>query len=259
MASQKQGARGQGSAATGRTRNGRANGAAPAKAARPGSAGRGGPRQGAGASRPAGNAAKSPRSGAAASRSSAATAPAGTAVAARFSRLPLGPLRGLSWQQLATLVLSLFGLGVSIYLTIAHYDASVQLLCSDKGFVNCAEVTTSPTSMVFGIFPVAVLGLAFYVFMTVINSPWAWRWQRGADPAAPGAVAWVRARLPWIRLGSLVVGMCFVLYLIYAEIIDIGAICLWCTSVHVATFLLFTLIVFEAAFSWGRADSGRSS
>ena len=39
------------------------------------------------------------------------------------------------------------------------------LVCSDKGLMNCEEVTTSPQSMVFGIFPVAVLGLAFYVFM----------------------------------------------------------------------------------------------
>jgi uncharacterized membrane protein len=261
MASQKQGARGQGSrGATARSRNGRANGAGPANAARSGpsnSAGRGAPSQGSGASRGAGNAAKSPRPGASTNRGSAATATARPAAAGWLSRLPLGPLRGLTTQQLATLVLSLFGLGVSIYLTIAHFDTSVALLCSDKGFVNCAEVTTSPTSMVFGIFPVAVLGLAFYVFMTVINSPWAWRWQLGDGHGAHGAVAWIHARLPWIRLGSLVVGMCFVLYLIYAEIIDIGAICLWCTSVHVATFLLFTLIVFEAAFSWGRADSGR--
>jgi uncharacterized membrane protein len=285
MASQKQGARGQGSAGGARTgkpnaaRSGSANapaarsGSAKAPAARSGpanAAGRGRPGQGAaGPARTAGNAAKAARSGSPASRNSAAAAtlPGGPAGAGRVGRLPLGPFRGLTTLQVATLLLSLFGLGVSIYLTIAHYDAQVVLLCSDKGFVNCAEVTTSPTSMVFGIFPVAVLGLAFYVFMTVINSPWAWRWQASRAPgvpagAAPGGLAtqtvrWVQSHLPWIRLGSLVVGMCFVLYLIYAEIIDIGAICLWCTSVHVATFLLFTLIVFDAAFSWGRADTGR--
>ena len=42
--------------------------------------------------------------------------------------------------------------------------------------------------------------------------------------------------------------MGFVLYLIYAELIQIGAICLWCTSVHVATFLIFALIVFYTSF-----------
>jgi uncharacterized membrane protein len=41
--------------------------------------------------------------------------------------------------------------------------------------------------------------------------------------------------------------MCFVLYLIYAELIEVGEICPYCTSVHVITFLLFSLIVFQAS------------
>ncbi len=133
---------------------------------------------------------------------------------------------------LVTFLLSLLGLGVSIYLTVAHYS-SVPLACSDKGLVNCQAVTTSSQSVVFGIFPVAVLGLAFYLFMTAINSPWGWRL---THPLV--------ARL---RLASVVVGMLFVLYLVYAELIQIGNICLWCTSVHVITFLLFALMVFHAA------------
>jgi uncharacterized membrane protein len=47
------------------------------------------------------------------------------------------------------------------------------------------------------------------------------------------------------------VGMVFVLYLIYTELITLNAICLWCTSVHVITFLLFALIVFSAAAGYG--------
>jgi uncharacterized membrane protein len=109
------------------------------------------------------------------------------------------------------------------------------LACSDKGLVNCTKVTTSAQSMVFGIFPVAVLGLAFYVFMAAINSPLGWRLDR--------------REVKWLRLGSVIVGMGFVLYLIYAELIQIGSICLWCTSVHAATFLIFALLVYEAT-SW---------
>jgi uncharacterized membrane protein len=137
--------------------------------------------------------------------------------------------------QFVTWLLSLFGLGVSIYLTIAHYDTSVSLACPDTGVVNCAKVTSSSESMVFGIFPVAVLGLAFYVFMAAVNSPLGWRWNR--------------REVSWLRLGSVVIGMGFVLYLVYAEVIQIGNICLWCTSVHVATFALFSLLVYEAT-SW---------
>jgi uncharacterized membrane protein len=148
-----------------------------------------------------------------------------------------GTLTAPLWLQLTTLLLSLGGAGVSVYLTIAHYTTSSILACSDKGTINCAKVTTSPESIVFGIFPVAVLGLAFYVFMVAVNTPWAWR-----------------ARLPvirWARLGSVIIGMVFVLYLVYTELFTLNAICLWCTSVHVITFLLFALIVASAAAGYG--------
>ena len=89
----------------------------------------------------------------------------------------------------------------------------------------------------FGIFPVAVLGLAFFVFMVAVNTPWAWR-----------------ARLPvirWARLASVIVCIVFVLYLVYTEVITLGNICVCCTSVHVITLLLFGLILFSASAGYG--------
>jgi uncharacterized membrane protein len=41
-----------------------------------------------------------------------------------------------------------------------------------------------------------------------------------------------------------------VLYLLYAELFIIGSICLYCTSVHVITFVLFALTAAAAAI-WG--------
>jgi uncharacterized membrane protein len=146
-----------------------------------------------------------------------------------------------AWVKWTSLVLSVAGLGVSIYLTIAHYTSTSILACSAKGFVDCAKVTTSSQSMVFGVFPVAVLGLAFYVFMVAVNSPWGWQMRN--------PLVW------WTRIGSAVVGIGFVLYLVYAEIIQIGNICLWCTSVHVITFLLFALLVFAASIGSVTTDS----
>jgi uncharacterized membrane protein len=143
------------------------------------------------------------------------------------------------WLRWTSLALSLAGLGVSVYLTIAHYTTTSILACSSKGYVDCAKVTTSSQSMVFGVLPVAVLGLAFYVFMVAVNSPWGWRMR------VP--LVW------WARIGSAVAGIGFVLYLLYAEIIQIGNICLWCTSVHVITFLLFGLLVFAATMNTGSA------
>jgi uncharacterized membrane protein len=48
-----------------------------------------------------------------------------------------------------------------------------------------------------------------------------------------------------------VVGIGFVLYLVYTELFTLNAICLWCTSVHVLTFLLFALVVAGAAAGYG--------
>ena len=147
-----------------------------------------------------------------------------------------GPAVPPLWLQLTTWILSLGGLGVSIYLTIAHYSTAVIRACPATSTINCEKVTTSPQSIVLGI-PVAVLGLAFYVFMAAANSPWAWR------------MSWPPVR--WARLGSVVIGILFVLYLVYTELFTIGAICLWCTSVHVITFILFALIIFSAAAGYG--------
>jgi uncharacterized membrane protein len=141
------------------------------------------------------------------------------------------------WFQLTTWALALAGLGVSTYLTITHYDSSVPLACSDKGVINCALVTSSAESMVFGVLPVAVLGLAFYVFMTAAVSPWAWRLKFPV--------------LAWVRVASVIVGIGFVLYLVYTELFTLDAICLWCTSVHVLTFLLFALVVGGTAAGYG--------
>jgi uncharacterized membrane protein len=246
---------------------GRTGGTAQGGVGRPGGTGRqGGNRQGTGranqgqprqgpataTTKTAGNGAKSAGSRSGAKQPASATPARGATAVARGAANGAGQSAASGWLggripsvglvPLTTFLLTLYGLGASIYLTIAHYDASVTLVCSDKGLVNCAEVTTSPQSMVFGVFPVAVLGLAYYVFMTVLNSPWVWRLQQDGSEQ-------LSTRLRYTRLAAVVAGMAFVLYLIYAELIQIGAICLWCTSVHVATFLLFTLVVFSTSFS----------
>ncbi len=146
------------------------------------------------------------------------------------------------WFQLVTWGLALAGLGVSIYLTIAHFTDKPLAGCSESGLVNCTRVTTSPQSYVFGI-PVAVLGLAFYLAAVALMSPWAWQW--------------ARREVALIRIAALAIGMGFVLYLLYAELFIIGSICLYCTSVHAITFLLFVLTVFAAA-AWGLPGRQRS-
>ena len=146
---------------------------------------------------------------------------------------PVGTKRHVPpWVLISSLLLTLAGLGASSYLTVAPYNTTVVLACPSTGTINCEKVTTSPESMVFGI-PVAVLGLAFFVGMLVLNVPWTWR-----------------LRWPLVhqaRLLAVVAGVCFVVWLIYAELFRIDAICLWCTSVHVITVALFAVVLLGTA------------
>ncbi len=136
----------------------------------------------------------------------------------------------LRWQPIATLLLAIAGLGVSIYLTVTHFD-KVLLVCDSNATINCEKVTTSPQSEIFGI-PVAMLGLAYFVPMIALCLPAAWR---SAD-----------RRIHLARLTLSVIGVGMILYLIITELFVIKAICLWCSSVHVMTFALFVIIVTAA-------------
>jgi uncharacterized membrane protein len=142
------------------------------------------------------------------------------------------------WLQVVSFVLAIGGLAISAYETYAHFNGSHLAGCpaGGKGTFNCTAVITSPQSMVFGVIPVAILGLLFYVAAVPLFSPWAWRIKR--------------REVHLLRLGSVVVGMGFVMYLIYAELYQIGDICEYCTGVHIVTFLLFCITVFSAAI-WG--------
>jgi len=142
------------------------------------------------------------------------------------------------WLQVVSFVLALGGLSISVYETWAHFNGSHLFACAANGSENCTQVITSSESMVFGVIPVAILGLAFYVFAVAVFSPWGWQFK------------WRQRELATVRLASMVVGMGFVMYLIYAELYQIGAWCLYCTGVHIITFLLFCLTMLAAAF-WG--------
>src|SRR5690242_4794307 len=75
-----------------------------------------------------------------------------TVTAGRGPRTPLveddpGDRGAAPWMQITTFVLALGGLGVSIYLTIAHFTESALAGCSESGTINCTKVTTSPQSI----------------------------------------------------------------------------------------------------------------
>ena len=238
---------------------GRQSGGGTASLAKParGGSGRTGS-AGSGAARPAGGGAKGGTSGSKAPSKAAAAAsgkssPAGRAGQPSAAKGSPAEARrfggvGAAWDAVLrwsgggvpfwTMVVSVLGLLDAAYLTYEHFTASTTLACPENATLNCLKVTTSPESRVFGI-PVAVLGLAFFVFMVVVNSRWGWK------------ATWPAVH--WARLASVVVGIVFVLYLIWAELFRINAICLFCTGVHILTFILFALIVGRAAYSGVKA------
>jgi uncharacterized membrane protein len=134
------------------------------------------------------------------------------------------------WVLTTSLVLCVLGLAVAAYLTFEHYTSSTTLACSSTGAIDCLKVTTSSYAKVLGI-PVALLGLLFFGAMTTLCLPPVWR----AD----------NPNVRRVRLAAASVGMLSVLYLVWVELFRVDAVCLWCTAVHVLTFLLFALLVLE--------------
>jgi len=142
------------------------------------------------------------------------------------------------WAWPASLGLAVVGLGVSIYLTIEHFTRSTTLACPATGIVNCQKVTESAQSSFLGV-PVALLGALYFTAMVAVTLPAAWH---STIPA-----------LGRLRLGLAGVGVVFVLYLVYAELFILDAICLWCTVIHVITIAIFGVI----ALAMATTDPGR--
>jgi uncharacterized membrane protein len=144
------------------------------------------------------------------------------------------------WVSLTSLGLSLAAVAIASYLTVTHYTDPAALACPDTGIVNCTLVTTSSWSVLLGV-PLAVLGVVWAVVMTALTTPWAWRsaarWVDGARLAVAGA------------------GAAMVLYLVYVELFRIGAICLWCTAMHVTAVCVFGVILGGRAGSLHRVSA----
>ena len=131
----------------------------------------------------------------------------------------------LRWQPITSLLLSIVGLAGSIYLTISHFDTHISLVCPDLG--SCNRILTSNTSHFLGI-PVPVLGLLYFVPMTLLCLPALWR---SND-----------RRIHFARLILSAIGVAMIIYLFIEELFIIQALCIWCSVIHFVGFLLFVII-----------------
>jgi uncharacterized membrane protein len=128
----------------------------------------------------------------------------------------------------AAALLSLIGVIVSVYLSAVELSqGQVPLACANSGLVNCDLVTSSAQSRLGGV-PVAFLGVGWFAGMLGLLA-FEYRLRLLASPAL---------HLAWTG-GSVLM----VFYLIYAELFLIGAVCVWCTVVHVIVIGLFLLAV----------------
>lgn len=134
-------------------------------------------------------------------------------------------------EQLCLLVLALLNGAVAIYLTITHYNSAVPLACADNGIVNCELVLNSAYAYVPGTtIPVAIAGV-IWACVALILAGWFLMTQRRFI---------VIAQVVWG-----VIGMASVFYFIYVELVQVRAICAWCTVVHVLVLLYFLLALVQ--------------
>jgi uncharacterized membrane protein len=133
------------------------------------------------------------------------------------------------WPAAIGVVICVLGLGISAYLTVVHYQGIAPICPAHAGIIDCEAVVTSQWSTIFGV-PVPVLGLVFFAGMLPLQLPASWRSQ----------LWWVRVA----RMAGSVVSIGMILWLVYVELFLVGRICLWCTSVHVLTFVLFCTTLF---------------
>ncbi len=121
--------------------------------------------------------------------------------------------------QVVALLASVAGIAVSIYLTVLHFAGFVPA-CSVSGPVNCEAVLSSPYGVIAGTsLPTSAAGILWF---------------------AVSAVLWTR-QFGWIQLAWSAIGLLTVVYLVFIEIVRLGAICLWCTAAHF--LVLVTLLV----------------
>ena len=132
----------------------------------------------------------------------------------------------------AIAAMALAGVGIAAYLTIEHY-AKQEPFCTTVGPINCASVLKSPYSVLPGTsIPITIPGLLWFLVsggLAVVGLVALWRGRREPERLRGTLLVWSAA------------GMLFVLYLVWAEIVQVRAICAWCTVVHLLTLATFLI------------------
>jgi uncharacterized membrane protein len=126
--------------------------------------------------------------------------------------------------QLLALGAGLAGVGISIYLTIVHYSA-IPLACPANAVINCEQVLSSRYAVIGGSsVPTSAAGIIWFA----VSAGLAFALLRRPTPRLTSA------QLAWSAVGLLTA-----LYLVYVEIVQLGAVCVWCSAAHLLVVLIF--------------------
>ena len=160
------------------------------------------------------------------------------AVGIRLRRATIAALP--TWTTIAIPLLSVAGIAISAYLTFIETSGATAW-CGPVG--DCNAVQHSPYARLFGLVPIAALGLAAYV---VVLGGWlVARYAR--KPAADYALV---AMFGLAAFGTLVS-----MYLTFLEPFVIGATCAWCLTSAVVITVLLWLTAIPATQAWRRLRS----
>jgi len=130
----------------------------------------------------------------------------------------------------ASFLLAVLGLLISAYMTVYKLTDN-QSMCLGNG--GCSVVNTSVYSEVYGV-PVALVGVGGYAAILGIL-------------LLSGRVDFLRTSAVMIIFGLALVGFIFTLYLIYAEVALIHALCPFCIASQAIMTALFAISIVRLA------------
>ena len=119
---------------------------------------------------------------------------------------------------------SVAGLAISVYLTVVHFS-TIPLACPANAVVNCEQVLSSRYAVIGGsALPTSVAGIVWF--------------------AISAGLALLRRRQALLAWAS--IGLVTALFLVYVEIVQLGAVCIWCTAAHAMVLLIFLIALMRS-------------
>lgn len=127
-------------------------------------------------------------------------------------------------------ILSLVGIGITVYLTVQHYAVPGEAFCNINNYLSCDIVNKSTYAEIFGI-PVAILGLITYVIIFMASVSFLVSWKHASKILIPLT----------FFVGA---GLLFSLYLTFVELFVLYAVCIFCIAQQIIILIIFLKLLY---------------